>query len=130
LKNISDVLNLAARLLIAQLFLIGGIGKLGAEYESTLQYMEAFGVPGALLVPAIIFEIGVACLLIVGWQIRVVAISAALFCIVAGLLFHFDWSDFIQQILFLKNLAIAGGSLALVAHGAGSLSIDGRLGRR
>ncbi len=111
------------RLLISLIFLLSGISKLSA-YEATQGYMEAMGVPGALLPLTILFEIGVSLAVIVGWQTRLAALALAGFSIIAAFLFHFNPGDQIQFIMFMKNIAMAGGFLFLVAFGAGAWSVD------
>jgi putative oxidoreductase len=118
--------DLAGRILIAALFLMAGIGKLGSGYASTQAYMEATGVPGALLPLVIALEIGGAILIIAGFWTRTAALTLAAFTILSGVLFHGDSSDQIQQVMLLKNFAIAGGFLLLASTGAGQWSVDGR----
>jgi len=122
----SNAADLAGRIFIALLFLVAGIGKLGAGYEGTQAYMEAMGVPGMLLPLVIALEIGGAILLIAGFRTRTTALALAAFTLLSALLFHVDFSDQMQQIMFLKNVAIAGGFLLLAARGAGGWSIDVR----
>ena len=117
--------DLAGRLLIAALFLIAGVGKLSA-YAGTQAYMQSAGVPGALLPLVILVEIGGGALIVLGWQTRLAALVLAGFSIVTGVIFHAGSADQMQQIMFLKNLGMAGGFLFLVANGAGRLSLDGR----
>ena len=85
------------------------------------------GVPGALLPLVILLEVGGAIAIIVGWQTRITAFLLAGFTLLAGLIFHSNFADQMQMIMFMKNVAIAGGFLVLVAHGAGALSVDNRL---
>ncbi|HUU74384.1 MAG TPA: DoxX family protein [Burkholderiales bacterium] len=122
----SNAADLAGRTFIALLFLVAGIGKLGAGYEGTQTYMEAMGVPGMLLPLVIALEIGGAILLIAGFRTRMTALALAAFTLLSALLFHVDFSDQMQQIMFLKNVAIAGGFLLLAARGAGGWSMDVR----
>ena len=122
----SNAADLAGRTFIALLFLVAGIGKLGAGYEGTQTYMEAMGVPGMLLPLVIALEIGGAILLIAGFRTRTTALALAAFTLLSALLFHVDFSDQMQQIMFLKNVAIAGGFLLLAARGAGGWSMDVR----
>ncbi len=123
MKDYTDVVG---RILIAVLFLLAGIGKLGAGYEGTQGYMEAFGVPGILLPLVILVEIGGALLLIVGFQTRWTALAIAGFTIISAIIFHSDFGDQAQMTNFLKNLAIAGGLLVLYANGPGKYSLDNR----
>ncbi len=62
--------------------------------------------------------------LLLGWQTRLSAFLLAGFCLVSALIFHADFGDPMQSILFMKNLAIAGGLLTLLANGAGAWSVD------
>lgn len=114
------------RLFISLIFLLSGIGKISG-YEGTQGYMEAMGVPGALLPVTIVFEIGFSLAIIVGWKTRIAALALAGFSVVSALIFHFNLADQMQFIMFMKNIAIAGGFLFLVAYGAGAYSLDNRL---
>lgn len=115
------------RILIALIFVIAGYGKIGG-YEATQGYMIAMGVPGGLLPLVIALELGGGILLVLGLFTRYVALALAGFTILSAILFHGNIADQTQQIMFLKNLAIAGGFLFLVANGAGKISLDHRLG--
>lgn len=115
----------AGRLLMGQIFLLAGISKI-TQYAGTQGYMEAFGLPGNLLPLVILLEIGGGLALIVGWQTRWTAWALAAFTLVAAAIFHNNFADQTQMIMFMKNLAIAGGLLFVAAHGAGAFSIDGR----
>ncbi|WP_420467941.1 DoxX family protein [Panacagrimonas sp.] len=115
----------AGRVLLATLFLLAGLQKIGG-YDGTLAYMASQGVPGFTLPLVIALEVLGALAIIVGWQTRLVALLLAGFSIASGLLFHFKPDDAMQMTMLLKNLAIAGGFLLLVAHGAGAWSVDGR----
>lgn len=115
--------NLVARVLMAHMFLIAGIGKI-TGYAGTKAYMTAMGVPGALLPFVIALEIGGALAIIVGWQTRLVAYALAAFSVVAALIFHHNFADQMQMIMFMKNFTIAGGFLLLAVNGAGAFSLD------
>ena len=91
--------------------------------------MAALGVPGILLPLAIVTEIAGAAAIIVGWNTRVVAFLLAGYSLLTAILFHNNFSDQIEMVMFLKNVSIAGGLLLLVANGAGPLSLDRRAGR-
>jgi putative oxidoreductase len=121
-QNLAD---LAGRILLATMFLLAGLQKIGG-YAGTQAYMESAGVPGALLPLVIALEIGGALAIIAGWRTRLTALLLAGFTLVAAFLFHRVPGDAMQAILFLKNLAIAGGFLLLVARGAGGWSLDAR----
>jgi putative oxidoreductase len=116
--------DFSGRIPISGLFLISGLGKI-AGYAGTQAYMASAGVPGALLPLVIALEVLGAAAIIVGYRTRLVAASLALFSIVSGVLFH-GGGDQMQQIMLMKNLAIAGGFLFLVARGAGAWSLDAR----
>lgn len=119
----NNYLNLAGRILLAQIFIIAGIGKI-TGYAGTEAYMAAMGVPGALLPLVIALEIGGGLALILGWKTKWVAYALAAFTIVAAVIFHHNFADAMQKINFMKNLAIAGGFLILAASGPGTLSLD------
>ncbi|MEM9619278.1 MAG: DoxX family protein [Pseudomonadota bacterium] len=113
------------RALLASVFLLSGITKLGA-FTATQSFMESVGVPGVLLAPTIAFEIIAALAIIVGFHARSAAFLLAGFSLLTALLFHFNFADQIQTILFLKNISIAGGLLILVGAGPGSYSLNAR----
>lgn len=120
-----DYSLVAGRILMAAIFLLAGFNKIGG-YAGTQGYMESMGVPGMLLPLVIVLEIGGGLAIIAGWQTRWVAYALAGFTILAGILFHMDFSQQMQMIMFMKNLAIAGGLLILAEQGPGKLSLDGR----
>lgn len=122
----NNAIILAARVLLAQIFLISGFGKLGAGYAGTQAYMEAMGIPGMLLPLVIALEVGGGLALIAGFLTRWAALALAGFTVVSAALFHADFGDQMQTIMFMKNLAMAGGLLLLYVHGAGSYSLDAR----
>lgn len=115
----------AGRLLMALIFLMAGISKI-TGYEGTQGYMEAAGVPGALLPLVIATEILGAIAIILGWKTRFAAFALAGFSIVSALIFHGDFSNPAEVNSFMKNIAMAGGFLLLFAHGSGALAIDNR----
>ena len=121
-----QILELIGRIFISLIFLLAGFGKI-FNYEETIGYMESFGVPGYLLVPAIIIEILFPLLIIVGYKTKFSAIILALFAILLAVIFHTDFSNQMQLMSFLKNFAIAGGFLIIFVRGAGKYSIDQRL---
>jgi putative oxidoreductase len=124
-----NLTGLAGRILLAVMFLLSGLGKLGA-YGATVAYMSSAGVPSALLPLVIITELGGALAIIVGWKTRTVALLLAGFCLLTAITFHRNFADQNQMINFLKNVSITGGFLLLVANGPGPLSIDGRVRNR
>lgn len=123
MKHLENYSSLIGRILISVIFLMAGFSKIPG-YEATQGYMEAMGVPGALLPLVIVTEIVGAIAIIVGYKTRIAAFLLAGFSLVSAMLFHFNFADQTQSILFMKNLAIAGGFLFLLANGAGYVSID------
>jgi putative oxidoreductase len=113
------------RILLSLIFVQSGIGKI-AQYAGTQGYMESAGVPGALLPLVIAVELAGGLAVILGWHARLAAFLLAGFSLLSGLLFHGNFADQMQMILFMKNVALAGGFLMIVSHGAGPFSIDGR----
>ena len=120
----TNAADLGGRILISALFLISGLGKI-AGYAGTQAYMASMGVPGVLLPPVIALEVLGAVAIIVGYRTRLVAAALALFSVASGVLFHGS-GDQMQQVMLMKNFAIAGGFLFLVARGAGDWSLDAR----
>lgn len=106
------------------MFIGAGLSKLGAGYAGTQGYMASMGVPGELLPLVIALELGGGLSLLLGFQTRLVAFLLAGFTIVAGLIFH-SGADQMQQIMLMKNFAMAGGLLAFTLSGGGRLSLDG-----
>ena len=121
-----QTLELIGRIFISLIFLVAGVGKI-FNYEGTIGYMESFGVPGYLLIPAIIIEILFPLLIIIGYKTKLAAIILALFTISLAIIFHTDFSNQMQLMSFLKNFAIAGGFLIIFIIGAGKYSIDYKL---
>ena len=124
-STLGNAVGLAARILLAVIFVVAGFGKL-ADPSGTAGYMSSVGVPGFLVWPTILVELGGGLLIAVGYQTRIVALILAGFTLLTGLIFHHNFVDQNQMIHFMKNLAIAGGFLSLVVNGAGAWSVDGR----
>ncbi|MGQ7792320.1 DoxX family protein [Faunimonas sp. B44] len=120
---------LAGRILLALMFVTSGWSKIGG-YQSTQQYMEAVGVPGALLPLVILVELAGGLMIVFGFQTRLAALALAGFTAIAALLFHSDFSDSMQTILFNKNISIVGGFLLLATFGPGPWSLDAWRARR
>jgi putative oxidoreductase len=129
--NNTSVIPAIGRVLLAAIFIFSGIGKLMAP-GATIGYIESVGLPLAsvALVMAIAVELGGGLLLAVGVKTRLVAAGLAAFSIVTGLVFHNAVGDQNQLIHLLKNLAMAGGLLQVVAFGAGAFSVDNAASRK
>ena len=119
----ANFFDLMSRIFISLIFLLSGYNKI-FNYENTVVWMEGFGIPGFLLWPAIIIEIILPIFIIIGYRTQISAILLATFCITTALIFHFDFSDQIQTIAFLKNFGLAGGFLFIAAHGPKDWAID------
>ncbi|HEX5382720.1 MAG TPA: DoxX family protein [Acinetobacter sp.] len=115
-----NAVSLIARALLAYIFLVAGWGKLTA-YSATVGYMEAMGVPGALLPLTILVEFGGGLALLFGFQARFAALGLGVFSIITAFIFHGGAEDAIN---FMKNFAIAGGLFFLMLHGVGKFSLD------
>jgi len=121
-----QIVEILGRILLSAIFLINGIGKI-FNYEGTIQYMENFDVPGYLIIPAITVEILFPILLIIGYYTKFSALVLSLFTLVLAVIFHTDFSNQMQLMSFLKNIAIAGGFLIIFVYGPGKYSIDHKL---
>ena len=117
------IFDLIGRVFISGIFLLSGYNKI-VNYDGTIGWMESFGLPGFLLIPAIILEILAPILIIIGYQIRIAAGALSLFCIATAVIFHTDFSNQVQLIAFMKNIALAGGFLFLVVNGAKGFCLD------
>ena len=120
------ILDLVGRIFISAIFLSSGIHKIG-NYEETIIWMESFSIPSFLLIPAIILEIVAPILIIIGYQVKISAALLSLFCCITAIIFHRDFSDPMQFIAFMKNIALAGGFVFLVVNGAKDFSLDKKL---
>jgi putative oxidoreductase len=123
---------LIARVLLALMFALAGFGKL-TGLEGTAGYIASKGLPMPMVLAAAtgVLELVAGVMLIVGWQARWAALALAIFTVVASVLFHNYWAmpaeqQMMQQLMFMKNLAVTGGLLAVFAFGAGTLSLDAR----
>ena len=116
---------LAGRVGLSLIFVLSGIAKISA-YAGTQQYMAAAGVPGFLLPFVIALEVGGGLAILAGVFTRQAAVALALFSVASALLFHANLADQNQFIHFMKNIAMTGGLLQVVAFGAGAYSLDRR----
>ncbi len=118
-----DVLALVGRLFVAIIFLASAFGKI-TNFDGTLQFMESHGMPftTVLCVAAILIEALGAVALILGFKTRWGAAALSVFLVAATWVFH---TALDQRIQLLKNLAILGGLLNLIAKGPGDISLEG-----
>jgi len=121
---------LVGRVFLALIFIIAGFGKI-TGFEGTLGYMQAYNMPitQVLAVIAIIIELGGGIMIAVGWKARWAAAALFIFVLVASFVFHAFWAvpadqAQLQNIMFMKNLAIMGGMLYIIVYGSGPLSVE------
>lgn len=128
-NKLENIALLAARILMPILFISAGWGKV-TGYAGTQQYMEAMGVPGALLPLTILLELGGGLAVLFGLLTRTTALFTAGFTILTAFLFHSNFADGVNQLMFMKNLTIPGGYLVLAVAGPGAFSIDRLLNKK
>ena len=116
---------LLGRLFLAMIFIQSGLSKM-SDYAATQGYMDAMGVSSALLPLVIALEVVGGIAIVIGFKARLVALAMAGFSLLSALLFHTNFSDQTQTIMLMKNIAIAGGFLMIVAHGAGAYALYNR----
>lgn len=116
---------LLGRLFLAMIFIQSGLSKM-SDYAATQGYMDAMAVSSALLPLVIALEVLGGIAIVIGFKARLVALAMAGFSLLSALLFHTNFSDHTQTIMLMKNIAIAGGFLMIVAHGAGAYALDNR----
>ena len=119
MKKLEDIGFLVARILMPILFITAGWGKI-TGYAGTQQYMEAMGVPGFLLPLTILF----------GFLTRTTALFTAGFTLLTAFIFHSNFAEGMNSLMFMKNLTIAGGYLLLGITGPGAFSIDRVLNKK
>ena len=117
------VFEVLGRVLLSSLFIIEGVNKFFNQ-EETIMYMEEYGVPEILFFPSLILEILFPILLIIGYKTRISALIMALFTLSVAIIFHTDFQNQMELIIFLKDIAIAGGFLIIAANEPKICSID------
>ncbi|QSE75332.1 DoxX family protein [Aeromonas media] len=128
MDKMKDVALLAGRILLALMFVMAGWSKIGG-YAGTQGYMEAMGVPGFMLPLVILLELGGGLAIVLGLFTRSLSVLLAGFTLMAAFIFHYQPAEQMQMLMFMKNLSVAGGFLALAAAGPGAFSLDARLGK-
>ena len=128
MNQIQSIAAPAGRILLALMFVTSGFSKISG-YAGTQGYMEAMGVPGVLLPLVIAVELLGGLAVMLGWHTRIAAFLLAGFSLLSALLFHANFGDQMQMIMFMKNLSIAGGFLMIVSLGGGAYALDNRLNK-
>ena len=128
MDKMKDVALLVGRILLALMFVMAGWSKIGG-YAGTQGYMEAMGVPGFMLPLVILLELGGGLAIVLGLFTRSLSVLLAGFTLMAAFIFHYQPAEQMQMLMFMKNLSVAGGFLALAAAGPGAFSLDARLGK-
>lgn len=123
MKKFEDTGLLLARILMPVLFITAGWGKI-TGYAGTQQYMEAMGVPGFMLPLVILLEFGGGLAILFGFLTRFTALFTAAFTVLTAFLFHSNFAEGVNQLMFMKNLSIAGGFVVLGLVGPGAYSLD------
>ena len=125
-------LVVVGRVLLALMFIVAGFGKL-SDISGTAGYIASGGLPmaSALAVLVGLLELFGGIAVAVGFQARWAALALGLFTLAASVLFHKFWAvpadqAFVQQLMFMKNLSVAGGMFVVAALGAGPASVDAR----
>ena len=120
-----DWVGLLGRVLMSAIFIWAGIGKAMAP-AMTMAYFAKVGLPvtGVAYAITLLVEIGGGVLFLVGWRVRITALVLSIWCIATAMVAHNHPEIREQMINFMKNLAMAGGFLQIVAFGAGRISLD------
>lgn len=116
------------RLFIGLPFMMSGLSKI-ANHAGTIALIKSSTLPlppDLAYAGAIAVEVGCGFLMILGFQMRIVATIFCLFCLATAVFFHLNFADPNQIFHFIKNLIMIGGLLQLVTYGAGALSLDNR----
>ena len=117
------IIEVLGRIFISSLFIVEAIRKFFSPDEGMI-YMSDYGVPEILFYPSLIFEFVVPLILIAGFKTRFFASLLFLFVLSVTVIFHTDFSNNMQMISFLKNLAIMGGLLIIISNKPQMCSID------
>jgi putative oxidoreductase len=132
LDSFKSPLIVAGRVLLALMFVWSGVSKL-TNLDGTAGYIAAGGLPmpDLLAVVVALFELIAGVALAVGWHARWAALALGVFTLLASALFHQFWAvpaaqQMVQQLMFLKNMAVAGGMFIVAAFGSGPFSLDSR----
>ena len=116
------IIQLAGRIMLSIIFILAGIGKI-QDPAGTMGYMQSVGLPGILLWPTIALEVLGGLAIATGFKVRYVGFALAAFCVVSAFFFHKNFADQMQMIMFLKNIAMAGGLLLLATSSKTAFSL-------
>ena len=125
-------LALIARILLAAIFISAGLSKVGG-FEGTVGYIASKGLPTPQIIATLTIALevlgGIA--IVIGYKVRVAGLLLAVFTLLAAFIFHDFWAApadqaYVQNIMFMKNLSMAGGLLLLTVFGAGGFSVDSK----
>jgi putative oxidoreductase len=119
----TSTIQLLGRIMLALIFILAGISKI-QDPAGTVGYMQSVGLPAALLWPTIALEVIGGICVAIGFQTRIAAFALAIFSIAAAVIFHRNFADQMQMIMFLKNIGLAGGLLLLATCGKTAFSLD------
>ena len=119
------LIQLLGRCMLALIFILAGVGKI-ADPAGTAGYMQSMGVPAILLWPTIALEVLGGLALVLGFHTRIAAFALAIFSIAAAFIFHKNFADQMQMVMFLKNIALAGGLLLLAVGETTGYSLDAK----
>lgn len=119
----TGIIQLVGRIMLALIFILAGVGKI-SDPAGTVGYMQSVGLPGILLWPTIALEVLGGLAIAAGFKVRYAAFALAGFCVLSAILFHKNFADQMQMILFLKNIAMAGGLLLLATSARTAFSVD------
>ena len=132
LNNLQNPLALVGRILLALMFVLAGFSKIGG-FDGTVGYIASKGLPAPALLAAltIVLEVGGGLAIMFGYFTRWSALALAGFTLLVSFIFHAFWSlpadqQMMQQLMFMKNVSVAGGMLVLAAFGAGAISFDAK----
>lgn len=123
MKKFEDGGLLISRVLLSVLFIVAGYGKI-TGYAGTAAYMASMHMPSFFLPLVILLELGGGLAIVFGFLTRFTALFISGFTIIAAIIFHNNFSDDMQQLMFMKDMSIAGGFLILGLFGAGKYSLD------
>jgi putative oxidoreductase len=119
----TSTIQLLSRIMLALIFILAGISKI-QDPAGTTGYMQSVGLPAALLWPTIALEVIGGICVAIGFQTRIAAFALAIFSIAAAVIFHRNFGDQMQMIMFLKNIGLAGGLLLLATSERTGFSLD------